>query len=487
MFLGGWMVRRIGPRFTTLIGGWTMSLGVFLSYFTIKLSFWVFLLTYGLMFGIGVGIAYTGPLRAAMKWLPKRKGLANGIVVAGFGLGALIFDAVQTTYVNPSNKKAESNENGDKYFTSPDLISHVPTMFLILGGSYAVMQLIGSLLITDPPEDYGEQDSNDTAPNILQSGQYREVDDNSCVINNTKITSRNENGAKHPHKSPERSPPPAYSSSSDLSDKPRGPQLNGFADNPESHDDSEDEKVVLLKKNGTHSPTYSSSGGGSPERRLDPEASINSTASGSERNVLTSLKPLQMLKKPNFYLLWVMFTSNGLAVLFIATLYKFFGLQVVNDDHYLASVGSVSAIFNFLGRIVWGIIADRVSYKFALVLLSGIMTVFLLTFYSCVAGGKIMYFFWVCVIFFCVGGNFSLFPTAIARAFGLQYFSENYGLLFTSQTVAGSMGAFLATVLMKEIGFSGLFFIVSGCTGLALLLAIVYRPKRYISFSQLFN
>ena len=41
------------------------------------------------------------------KWFPGRKGLVTGIVVGGFGLGALIFTQVQTAILNPGNKSVD--------------------------------------------------------------------------------------------------------------------------------------------------------------------------------------------------------------------------------------------------------------------------------------------------------------------------------------------------------------------------------------------
>ena len=163
MLLGGYLVRKIGPQWTTLIGGWTMSLGVALSYFIIKVSFWLLVLTYGLLFGIGVGLAYTGLLTAAMKWFPKYKGFANGFVLAGF-VGALIFSIVQTTYVKPENLMAHDSGHREDYFTDPDLLHRVPFLFLVLGGSYAGIQLVGSLLITNPPEDYNTAANMEVTP-----------------------------------------------------------------------------------------------------------------------------------------------------------------------------------------------------------------------------------------------------------------------------------------------------------------------------------
>ena len=50
-----------------------------------------------------------------VQWLPNRKGLVNGCVVAGFGGGAFIFDQVQTAYINPHNKSPDLTVNGEKY------------------------------------------------------------------------------------------------------------------------------------------------------------------------------------------------------------------------------------------------------------------------------------------------------------------------------------------------------------------------------------
>lgn len=466
MFAGGWMVKKIGPRLTTLIGGWVMSLGVCLSYFTIKFSFELLLVTYGLVFGVGIGIAYIGPLSSAMSWMPKWKGFANGVVLAGFGLGALIFNTVQTAFVNPHNLGTVKNANGMEYFTDPELLDRIPVLFLVLGGTYAVLQLVGSLLLTNPPEDYNtikdESGRSNPQEQLFKSGLYCEIDDNS----NSKIPTLKR---------------PMVGTTSINRLESTDPQLHSLVDNQDScceGSHEQDTELLLDKEESTHPFPNTSS----PARMAIMEVSVSSSVTAwSKKNVVASLKPLQVLKKPSFYLLWYMFLANGLSTTVIATLYKFFGLSFISDDHFLTSVGSVAAIFNCSGRIIWGLIADKISYKFALVVLSGVMTIFTLTLYASTEGGKAMFFIWVCIIFFCIGGNYSLFPTAVGRAFGLKYVSVNYGLLFTSQIVAGSVGALLSSVLKACIGYDGLLFLVSGFSFSAFILAILYKPKRYIS------
>ena len=80
-----------------------MSSGVFLTYFTIQHSIWLTTLTYGFMFGLGIALAYAPPMAVAMRWFPKQKGLVNGFIVGGFGMGAFMFNQIQTAYLNPKN------------------------------------------------------------------------------------------------------------------------------------------------------------------------------------------------------------------------------------------------------------------------------------------------------------------------------------------------------------------------------------------------
>ena len=475
MFIGGWIVGKIGPRLTTVIGSAVMSTGVILTYFLIQVSFWAVLVSYGIMYGVGVGIAYIGPISSAMKWMPKWKGVANGIVVSGFGLGALIFDAVQTGYVNPHNAVAEPDpQNPDeKFFMDEDLLHRVPKLFLILGGTYAAMQLLGSLLVTDPPQDYLTEPVANASNEV--GTQLREVEDTqACVLFKPTETSSPPSEGE-PVNVQVRQGSPNYGSNGDLASPPRAasPTLSHHSD--EEHD--EQGITGDLEKRGLLDDQRR-------EEKLERRRSELDTTSVSSatwtKNIVMSLTPLQVLRKVNFYILWFMFLFNGIAVLFTATLYKFFGNSFIDDDHFLATVGSIAAVFNFLGRIVWGLIADRVSYKFALVLLAAVMTIFTLTFYSCILAGKAMFFIWVCVIFFCIGGNFSLFPTAIGRAFGLDHVPINYGLLFTSQVVAGAIGTTLSSTLKRLIHYYGLMFMVSGFSFLGFVLALIYRPKRYI-------
>ena len=131
MTFAGHLEERIGVRCTMLMGCAIMTSGVFLTYFTIKISMALTTLTYGFMFGLGIALAYAPPMAVAMKWFPRKKGLVNGIIVGGFGMGAFIFNTVQTTYLNPLNLSPD--DQGYFSRSQNDVLERVPSVFLLLG------------------------------------------------------------------------------------------------------------------------------------------------------------------------------------------------------------------------------------------------------------------------------------------------------------------------------------------------------------------
>ena len=464
-WFGGWLNSKLGPRLTTLLGGWTMSAGVLLTSLTIRVSFWLVLLTYGIVFGVGMGVGYAAPLAAAMKWNPRWKGAASGFVVSGFGLGALVFSPLQTLYVNPHNipPTPDPFDDNQKHFTDADLLGRIPDMFLILGVTYAVMQLIGVILITNPPASYTAQHS-EAKQEIVIAESYHEVEDVQLLrCCEQKIS------------------------------------LDEYIESPQTHHDTRQtenpDSIVLKRGDDVIAKTKTSPIGSqetefllSKDKEAFPDKSNTQSVktdyeqSSTERYTVASLSPLQVLRRPYFYVMWLMLLCNGTATMFISSNYKFFGNSFIHDDHFLATVASVSSLFNCLGRISWGIIADRTSYRLAIILLSALMAIFTLTFYSSVLGGKPMFLIWVCIIFLCIGGIYSVFPTAVAKAYGLGYVAANFGLLYSSQTISGVLGATASSALISHIGYHGLLFIVGGFSMAGfILVTFIYRAKIYVT------
>jgi OFA family oxalate/formate antiporter-like MFS transporter len=84
----GWLIDRFGARFLITLGcilsglGWVTSAAIS--------DVTGLYLTYGLLCGIGTGVVYIGIVGLMLKWFPDRRGLATGLVAAGYGFGAIL-------------------------------------------------------------------------------------------------------------------------------------------------------------------------------------------------------------------------------------------------------------------------------------------------------------------------------------------------------------------------------------------------------------
>lgn len=82
----GRYIDKYGPRNITIIGGVLTGLGWLLA--SVSSSVPMLYVMYGVIGGIGVGIAYGVPVAVSARWFPDRRGLAVGLTVLGFGFSA---------------------------------------------------------------------------------------------------------------------------------------------------------------------------------------------------------------------------------------------------------------------------------------------------------------------------------------------------------------------------------------------------------------
>ena len=84
----GWLVERFGPRRLIATGGLLSGFSWVLAAHAHSLT--ALFLTYGVMGGLGTGIVYIGVVGQMVGWFPDRRGLATGVVAAGYGMGAIL-------------------------------------------------------------------------------------------------------------------------------------------------------------------------------------------------------------------------------------------------------------------------------------------------------------------------------------------------------------------------------------------------------------
>jgi OFA family oxalate/formate antiporter-like MFS transporter len=88
-------VERHGPRAAGLLAAACYGCGTLGAGVAVVLgSLPLFIATYGVLGGIGLGVGYITPVSTLVKWFPDKRGLATGMAIMGFGFSAMIFGPV---------------------------------------------------------------------------------------------------------------------------------------------------------------------------------------------------------------------------------------------------------------------------------------------------------------------------------------------------------------------------------------------------------
>lgn len=82
-------VRKWDPKKILALGSFVAISGVIISSF--MTNFWLFVLFYGAMSGIGCGTGYIVPLLCCWDHFPNKKGMMTGIIAGSYGIGSLVF------------------------------------------------------------------------------------------------------------------------------------------------------------------------------------------------------------------------------------------------------------------------------------------------------------------------------------------------------------------------------------------------------------
>lgn len=160
--VGGMLLARIGFRLTCIISAILAGSGFAISA-AVGGNIMVLYISYGLMSGLGIGMAYNAVISTVSMWFPDKKGLCSGVLMMGFGASTLILGKLADSIIN-------NPEMGWR------------TAFRIIGIALGVIILIAGAIIKRPEQSEAlkkavlEDDGKSyTAVKMLKSAAFRKA------------------------------------------------------------------------------------------------------------------------------------------------------------------------------------------------------------------------------------------------------------------------------------------------------------------------
>jgi len=186
----------------------------------------------------------------------------------------------------------------------------------------------------------------------------------------------------------------------------------------------------------------------------------------------------EMIRQPQFYALWVMYAFSAFAGLMVIGHMAKIAEAQLNGTSLGFMLVAVLAVGNFAGRIVAGMVSDRIGgmrtklgvflgQALAMALLWQSGTVLLLIVAAALVG-------------FLYGANLSVFPSTTAHFFGTKNLGVNYGLLFTAWGFGGVFGSMAAGAIVDMTGtYAAAYAIAAVLSVAAAGLALVTKEPSH--------
>ncbi|WCE32509.1 L-lactate MFS transporter [Vibrio sp. SCSIO 43137] len=181
----------------------------------------------------------------------------------------------------------------------------------------------------------------------------------------------------------------------------------------------------------------------------------------------------EMIKTRQFYLLWLMYAFGASAgLMIIANITSIAATQAsITEGAYLVVTLS---IFNSGGRLVSGLLSDKIGGLKTLAIAMVLQAVNMLLFSQFVSSVPLMVGAALAGIGY--GTLLAVFPSVMADLYGLKNYGANYGVLYTAWGIGGFIGPVVAAISVDTTGSYATAYMI--CAVLVTLAAVMtFRVK----------
>jgi MFS transporter, OFA family, oxalate/formate antiporter len=156
-------------------------------------------------------------------------------------------------------------------------------------------------------------------------------------------------------------------------------------------------------------------------------------------------EPDNLLSSPSFFALWICYAIGSLAGLMAVGIAKDVGDKIIELDPSTATAAvSIFAIFNGVGRPLFGWLTDRLKPKMTAIISYVMILIASIIMLNTGKGQVANYFFAFSLLWLSLGGWLAIAPTATLSMFNPVNYTKNYGIVFTAYGAGALLGTLVA-------------------------------------------
>jgi OFA family oxalate/formate antiporter-like MFS transporter len=193
---------------------------------------------------------------------------------------------------------------------------------------------------------------------------------------------------------------------------------------------------------------------------------------------------LEMLRTPQFYVLYVMMLMVGIGGLMATAQVAPVARNFKVGAAALGIALSLNPLCNGASRFLWGWVSDSLGRERTMAAAFFLQAIFLASVVTLGRRGDIWFALTMALVFLTWGELYVLFPAVLADLFGARHAASNYSFLYSTKGVASILAGGLAAWLFEKTGTWDYAFYASAalalCSSLgALALLRMPLPKKH--------
>ncbi|WKW42562.1 L-lactate MFS transporter [Kosakonia cowanii] len=200
-----------------------------------------------------------------------------------------------------------------------------------------------------------------------------------------------------------------------------------------------------------------------------------STVNGVVENDFTLA---QSMRKPQYWMLAVMFLTACMSGLYVIGVAKDIAQGMVHlDIATAANAVTVIAIANLSGRLVLGILSDKIA-RIRVITIGQVISLIGMAALLFAPLNAVSFFAAIACVAFNFGGTITVFPSLVSEFFGLNNLAKNYGVIYLGFGIGSICGSIIASLFG---GFYVTFCVIFALLILSLALSTTIRqPQREV-------